>query len=250
MNNNLLESTYALNNLPNLKNLLGTVLSWRLFDLFMENKARLAEFENQNTFDQVASFLEAANNSTSIKCGFSIKSNVNGLLADFDDIDDNIIQVEKDLKIKDIVFHHVYGTHTIDEIIPLSTKQHTKLHSEIKKIYFEKILKNNAINKVYDEFVTAHEKTANGGYSAFGDRVKAYEVTLVRIAVIILDLIDKDVRATIYKKALENLQANNIIPKDIEILTASKLSTYTKKKHMSDESSIAESFHLYENLWG
>lgn len=249
MNNSLLESTYALNNVPNLKNLLGTVLSWRLFDLFMKNKAQLAEFENQNTFDQIASFLEAANNSTSIKCGFSIKSNVSGLLADFDGIDDKIIQAEKDLKVKDVVFHHVYGTHTIDEIIPLSTKQHTKLHSEIKKIYFETILKNTAINEVYSEFVAAHKKTANGGYNAFGDRVKAYEVTLVRIAIVILDLIDKDARAAIYKKALENLQANNTISKDIEILTASKLSTYTKKKNASDKSSIVESFYLYESLW-
>ena len=250
MDNSLLEATYALNNVPSLKNLLSTVISWRLFDLFMKHKDKLAELESKNTFNDITTFLEDRNNSTQIKCGFSIKSNVSGLLADFDDIDDNIIQTDKDSKIGDIIFHHVYGTHAIDEIIPLSAKQHTKLHNEIKKIYFEEILKHKAINEIYDEFIKAHEKTSGGGYNAFGDRVKAYEVTLVRIAIGALSILDENTRADIYKKALNILQANNTIPRDIKALKASELNNYVKdKQNQSKKTSVAEDFREYEIMW-
>ena len=250
MNNNLLEATYALNNVPSLKNLLSTIISWRLFDLFMTHKDKLAELESKNTFNVIASFLEDPNNKTQIKCGFSIKSNVSGLLADFEDIDDSVIQANKDSKIGDIIFHHIYGTHVVDEIIPLSTKQHTKLHSEIKKVYFEEILKNNTIKAIYDEFVTTHEKTAGGGYDAFGDRVKAYEVTLIRIALGALSLLNENTRADIYKKALSNLQNNNVIPKDIKVLKASELAGYAKaRQQQNKETSVAEEFRAYEIMW-
>ena len=250
MNSILTEATYALNNMPSLKSLLGTVISWRMFELFVQNKSQLAELRNKNTFENIAEFLENLNNGTTIKCGFSIKSNVSGTLSNANDIDDKILKAVKDTKIGDTVFHHIFGTHDIDKIIPLTTRQHTKLHNEIKKVYFEEMLKNDRIRVIYDEFVKAHEKTANGGYNVFGDRVKAYEVTIVRIAIVILVLLSKNTRAQIYKQALENLQAKDEIPRIDPIKTAD-IPKYIEAQKQKSESkaSVADDFKLYENLW-
>lgn len=250
MNNTLTEATYALNNVPSLKSLLGTVISWRMFELFVQNKSQLAELRNKNTFENIAEFLENPNNGTAIKCGFSIKSNVSGTLTTANDVDDKILKAVKDTKIGDTVFHHIFGTHDIDKIIPLTTRQHTKLHNEIKRVYFDEILKNERIQIIYDEFVKAHEKTTNGGYGVFGDRVKAYEVTIVRIAIVILVLLSKNTRAQIYKQALENLQAKDEIPR-IDPINTADIPKYIEAQKQKSESkaSVVADFKLYESLW-
>ena len=84
MQNILTEATYALNNVPTLKSLLGTVISWRMFEIFVQNKSQLAKFIPENTFDAIAGFLEDPNNSTAVKCGFSIMSSILLMICDLD----------------------------------------------------------------------------------------------------------------------------------------------------------------------
>ena len=251
MNKQLMEANYSLKTPTNLASFINTVISWRLVDLFIKNKTQLDRINN--SFIDVAEFLETS--TTGIQCGFSINSNVGGMgVADASDVEVEELPIDsdasKEIKQGDVVYHHTHGTHKNDEVIPLSSKLHAKLHSEIKKLYKEAILKNKDLDNIYKDFVHNHKAAGKDSYTAFGNRIKAFEVTLIRIAKEIVDLLEEDERSKIYLAALDELVDQGLIDKN-KITTLRKLKNNNKNniaKSTGKLNSVSEEFLLHKSL--
>ena len=104
MNDILIEATYALTDKKQLtkNDLLYTVLGWRMVELF-KDKARIKN----------------------LKPGFSIMSNHRGT-------------GKKEGLIDTLVSHHICGTHEIDEVVGLSTRDHTHRQDYLKSFKNQK----------------------------------------------------------------------------------------------------------------
>lgn len=172
MDSGLFEATYALTDKKQLtkNDLLYTALSWKLVELF-KDKAKI------NTLPP----------------GFSIRSNHRG-------------SGTKDGLIDTLVKHHICGTHDIADVIELSTREHTLLHNEIRKLFVNKINDRNVeIDNIFNKFLQTYNKPLVT-YTDFGYRLESYETALKEIALVIHDLIsDQAFIDILYKEALDNL---------------------------------------------
>lgn len=237
----LYEANYALSErLPTKDNLVSTVLGWRLADMFIANKNTIIDLAKES-IDTIATKLEAGINGLTM--GFSIQSNVRGKGNAISKLVDD---TSKEVTENDVVYHHVHGTHEIDEVVPLSTQQHTELHNHIRKKYKAAILgltltdeqkRNNikTIDEIYLEFTKACEGTPKT-YADYGARIKAYEATLIRIAALMIQLLEPAMKSSIYLAALKELFPN----KKIDSL---------KNLKNKNQSAAVEEFKIYETLW-
>lgn len=198
----LIEATYALTDKKKLSknDLLYTVLGWRMVKLFEKR-------------DEISK----------LPPGFSIMSNHRGGGTKEDLIDT-------------LVKHHICGTHEIDEVISLSTKEHTRLHNEIRKLFVAKVRDRKEIDTIFNKFRQTYTKTLDT-YAAFGGRLESYETALKEIAVVVHDLISsQEFINELYKEALNNCKH--------------KFNTTADNQNETTLSNdILEDFKVYETLW-
>lgn len=203
MNNILTEATYALTDKKRLtkNDLLYTVLGWRMVKLF----------EDRNKIENLAP-------------GFSIMSNHKGA-------------GPREGLIDTLVGHHLCGTHEIGEVVGISTKDHTLLHNEIRKLFVAKVSNRKEIDTIFNKFLQTYAKPLNT-YADFGGRLESYETALKEIALAVHDLIsNQDFINELYSEALNNCR--------------SKLTSLANSKAEAYEisASISEAFKEYETLW-
>lgn len=171
------ERTYALSDQRKIsrKDLLYSVLSWRMVDLFRD----------KSSIDKLPP-------------GFSIVSNVRGTSKNGDLLDDILNK------------HHREGSHYINNISYLTSQQHTKLHNILRNLFIQDLDSNSLIkskiDSIYSEFVKTYEIKLTS-YDYFGDRLKAYETALKDIALCIHDILsDRDYISTLYIRAENELK--------------------------------------------
>lgn len=179
MNDILLEATYALTDKKQLtkNDLLCVVLGWRMVELF-KNKDGIK----------------------SLPPGFSIMSNRRGA-GEKDGLISTLLNDTHADKIK----HHIHGTHKKDETVELTTKEHTSLHNEIRKLFIAKVQGNPEIDKIFNNFLQTYQKPLKT-YEDFGGRLESYEIALKKIALVVHALIcDQKVITELYEKAFNQL---------------------------------------------
>jgi hypothetical protein len=248
MNSILVEATYGLSdhNISK-KNLLDAVLGNRLASLFIENKEAIKKL---NSTEEIINWLETQPAGATMRCGFSIRSNLGGGTEKkdlFGHAEAGISSVESESGIKDVVYHHVYRTHAIKHVMPLTTVQHTALHNYIRQL-FEKAFDEQSktiIDKAYEDYVAAKPKQVQT-YTDFGDRLKYYEVALIKIAKVALNLLTIEKFTEFHAQAITDLKKKGIIPETIKVLRADKVS---KNELAQNTKSVSEEFKLYESLW-
>ena len=179
MNDILLEATYALTDKKQLtkNDLLCVVLGWRMVELF-KNKDGIK----------------------SLPPGFSIMSNRRGT-----EEKDGLISTLLNDTHADKIKHHIHGTHKKDETVELTTKEHTSLHNEIRKLFIAKVQDNPEIDKIFNNFLLTYQKPLKT-YEDFGGRLESYEIALKEIALVVHALIcDQKVITELYEKAFNQL---------------------------------------------
>lgn len=222
----LTEATYALSDKRKLTkgNLLSTVLGWQLVETFRElNQANKLDIQKLGEKDLEGKLV-------GIKPGFSIMSNEGG----GKDFLNSELTGEQ---IDDKIAHHKHGTHENPEVEKLTVREHTLLHNEIRKLFEAKVETYDAIDKIYSEFRLNYDNNKLDSYAAFGDRLKAYETALIKIAIVLYHLIgDKNFITQLYQEALDKLKAEGKLPS-------------LSNKTSAEQSSTVEEFRIYENLW-
>ena len=98
------------------------------------------------------------------------------------------------------------------ETVELTTKEHTSLHNEIRKLFIAKVQDNPEIDKIFNNFLQTYQKPLKT-YEDFGGRLESYETALKEIALAVHALIcDQKIITELYEKAFNQLISAGKIP--------------------------------------